>query len=659
MRTGNRKLFSMLSGALCALAILLSLGLPQEAHAAICKDSLGNDVKGFTVALVFCVRSSITDALTGSHITNIMDAGHQGYLTQVIQFLTAYKWAAITLAIALYGVKLATVNVEELLKESSGLLFRIAFVVFICANLGAAGQTQLYNSPNGSGIYGIAVDFAGELVSFVSLGFAKITQHCSAQFAALPAGVNQQEYSVWQAFDCIFEGLLGGTAGATFAAAAIILALAAAIFSGGLGVAVLVLAVTLFVMILLSLGRAVYTYILSYFVLALLIIIGALIVPLFVFESEYTKGIFWKWVSLIVSTMMQPLFLVEFLSFFMMTDYQFIYGSFSSQPDTPTANGAYVFTDGTQARCNPQPYAEYADANNGHPDIGNGSGVCSFPQLLASCGGNITGCIKWEPIVPVLNLHWKIPNVKPTNGVTTALHDAVDGLNFVVNMLEDAINAVVNSITGFFFKVPKLVNFPLQQFFITLFAFIIITFVLMELMKKIPEMAERMTISVGIGLMRMAQVPMEAAIVRAVKSGGDAMKGSMQSTLLKGGGQGNLKGMGKSLAGGGAGAAKSVARGGLGAIGSIVKGGAGAAKSAAKGDIKGAAQSLAGGGTRALKSLAGGGAGAVKSLGSGVKGAAKSAGQMAKGQGVRDVGRAAGSGAKSALRSIGNSLLKR
>ncbi len=299
---------------------------PDARAASICKDSAGNDVQGFTVALAFCIRSTITDALTGSHITNIIPSTSTGYLTQIIQFLNPYKWAAITLAFTLYGVKLMTVSVEKLLEESATLLFKTAFVLFLIDNLGAAGQTLIYSSQAGNGLYGLAVDFAGELVSFVSTGFAGVMNGCTPP--PLPVGANPVEYIPWQAFDCLFNQMLGGAASSTYAASVIMLVIVAALFTGTLGIYVLIGALTLFIMALLILMRAVYTVLLSYFVLALLIAIGPLIVPILIFDSKFTKEIFWKWISLIFNTMLQPLFIVGFLSFFLMVDFQFIGGTF-------------------------------------------------------------------------------------------------------------------------------------------------------------------------------------------------------------------------------------------------------------------------------------------------------------------------------------------
>lgn len=546
MLFGNRLSFVRgISGIFFMLAVLMFTGFPQEAQAAsVCKDGQGKDVQGFTVAMIFCIRSSITDALTGSQLTNIIHYTQGGYLTQVVIFLTPFKWAAITLAVALYGVKLMTVSVEELVKESSFLLFRIGFVLFLIDNLGEAHHTTLYSSQTGNGIYGAAADFAGEFVGFLSKAFDTIMQKMqSCHPPILPYGANLQEYKVWQAFDCIFQDLMGGSDAKNFAVAVVVLVLMASLFSGGFGIAVLILGITLFVMVLLSLMRAVYSVILAYFILALLIIIGPLIIPVLVFDSKFTQEIFWKWVSLIASIILQPLFIIGFLAFFIMTEYEFIDGAFPG--------------------CNMQ---SYVNDDNG-VKLGTGKGICSFKQIMDTCppDGSKYGykCVVPTPIW-TLNLNVNFPKKSnchaawchATNGVTTVIQD-------IVNFPLDVINAMVNYLIGLMFEVPKIHNFPLLQFFVTLFAFIIITFTMMDLLKVVPHLAEQMTMSVGVGLMKMAQVPLEAAIVNAVKSGNEAMKGAIGKAKMdgkSGGGLDGLKNMLGAVGKGGGGAADSIKR---------------------------------------------------------------------------------------------------
>jgi hypothetical protein len=70
------------------------------------------------------------------------------------------------------------------------------------------------------------------------------------------------------------------------------------------------------------------------------------------------------------------------------------------------------------------------------------------------------------------------------------------------------------SITG----LVGLSNFPLKSFFITLVTFIIITWVMKDLLNSIPKIASSITAGISAGLSQMADVPFEQATQNAMGS---------------------------------------------------------------------------------------------------------------------------------------------
>ncbi|MEI6730150.1 MAG: hypothetical protein WCL30_02735, partial [Pseudomonadota bacterium] len=166
----------------------------DNADAAICKDEVGQEVQGFSVAIVYCVQKSMSDAVLGTN-------GGIGYLPKIIKLLSPYTYAAITLALCFYGIKLSTLNVKDMLQEGSMVLFKIAIVLFLLQSL--AGDT-VYPG----GLYTWAFEASNVLVSFVNTGFKHATASCASK-PPLPSGVDADSFATWQAFDCMFSSLAG------------------------------------------------------------------------------------------------------------------------------------------------------------------------------------------------------------------------------------------------------------------------------------------------------------------------------------------------------------------------------------------------------------------------------------------------------------------
>jgi len=537
-----------------SMAMLMPPGSGATAQ-SICTDTAGVPVPGFTVALVYCVKEIINDALSGTNKSSVVNI-NPGYLTQIINFLTPFKWAAITLAMCLYGVKLVTVSVEELLKESASLLFRIALVYFIIANLNSPG---IYSSSTGNGLYAALSDSADEIISFVSSAFAtpnnpQLSTCVINGTATLPNGASASVYGVWVAFDCVFQDLMGVASNPAVITGTIVVILGAAIFSGGLAIFALFLGITAFILVLLTLMRAIYVLLLSYFIMALLTVIGPLIIPLRVFDNEFTKEIFWKWLGLIVSTVFQPVFIVAFLSFAVMVEDMFVHGNFvNCKMDT------------------------YSNTPKNTVVLGNGHGVCSLAQIIGYCGGNASNCVKREPFFS-LNLNISFPNncnsqcgwpigncVGPgcilscppclaANVLGKVVNFAQNLVNLaggipfvgplitgVTNWAESQISNFLNFVAALIFSVPRLHGFPLKEFFVTMSAMLIVTIVLRSLLNSIPELAKKISMGVGLGLLQAAQVPLEGLIVRAVKGAEDNAKYGLQRAQLSGKGGGMFK----------------------------------------------------------------------------------------------------------------------
>jgi hypothetical protein len=75
----------------------------------------------------------------------------------------------------------------------------------------------------------------------------------------------------------------------------------------------------------------------------------------------------------------------------------------------------------------------------------------------------------------------------------------------VIGLTEQAFADLLNNIIGIFFSVPKLVNFPLFQAFISICAFLLIVVTLMNLQGSMIKLANQITGSIGLGMLEMVQ----------------------------------------------------------------------------------------------------------------------------------------------------------
>jgi type IV secretion system protein VirB6 len=324
-----------------------------QANAIPCKDSNNQNVnvQGFSTALVYCVKNSIQNAITRTN-------GTEGYLPTFSKFMNSFMWAAVMLTIGLFGVKLVTMGVDQVLKEGAELIFRIAIVATLV--LGA------------SYFYVTALQIMGVLIGFVSGGFAGAGDIPTCSFggagtllSSLPADAKPTEFLAWVKVDCMMQGMIGLSTNPATIMLGMAFIIGAALFSGTFGIAVVIAAVIALITALITIGRAIYVFILSYFVVGLLMVMTPLFAPLLLFDNGYTREFFWKWVSQILSYMLQPMFLIAFLSFAVMVQDQFINKNI--------------------AGCVPETFGA------GGVPSSLGSGICSFKDLLDKNPEKATG----------------------------------------------------------------------------------------------------------------------------------------------------------------------------------------------------------------------------------------------------------------------------
>ncbi len=515
---------------------------------------------GFSVGLVYCVKLTIYQA-TFTYIKSLSAA------------LLSYRFLAITIVLVMFGIKLMTVSVKDLTKEGLGLFIRIAVMLFLV--------------DNASYLYIALTDGMGQMIGWVSAGFntvascqpptntGTVTADVWAQLYA-PQG----EYAVWQIYDCLFKSIAGAATSTPVILTSLLIIVAAAIFTSTIGIILVLMGITALVSVFLMLLRSLYMVLLAYITLSFLCILTPLIAPLLLFEKKEVRGIFDKWIELIVSTIFQPIFVIGFLCFATMALDMFIDGNMRNL----TSGGAPVCTVPTQAIS--------LDANNNcvytaipTDGSGDGSGVCSFTDLLNPKGYTdtpVASCTPPTSCVPSVNpcpcpsqkqllmqcaleqnatlWTWSIGGdpqgrsddnnpvdldsegfwasvVNTASGAVTRVYHRVKSA--VINGVNRVLSAMASLAFG---GVTRLrLGVPIRQLCMTLLAFFITARVMWRLIDTIPEMARTITGSVGLELAKEARIPLESAIIAGLQGAGESMKSAAAS------GTGGFTGAAKTL----------------------------------------------------------------------------------------------------------------
>jgi type IV secretory pathway VirB6-like protein len=259
---------------------------------------------------------------------------------------------------------------------------------------------------------------------------------------------------------------------------------------------------------------------LSYFLIGLLIAIGPLVIPFKVFDNKFTTEIFWKWVGMLSSCIIQPMFIVGFLSFVVLVEDQFVDGNL--------------------------------------PTCAAGT-ACSFKQMMAQCTP-ASNCITLQPFFK-FRMNATFPSNKCNGNILQNLVcGAGNVITDLVNWTAQQAGQVLNLINGLIIPVPTLKDLTLlKELFLSVCSFLIITVALRSLLDTVPEMAKHITGSMGVGLLQVAQMPLEGIIAGAAQNGTQGMLAAAKAAKSAGSSKPGafLKGLG----GGAAGVGQTIKRG--------------------------------------------------------------------------------------------------
>lgn len=199
-------------------------------------------------------------------------------------------YSFITLVLTIFGVKVVT-GEGDMKKQSFLLLMKIAGVMMFTESLGGFIPAT----------FGMVQD--GSQIVTSSLGSAINEMQCDIS--------GYMGESPWREIDCILGALFGFAPG-VIVGSSIFGLMGSALWSGSLGVTLFMGGIASLFLVLKLIIRATYTYLSALMVMSFLIIISPIMVPLLLLSVTFQY--FEHWLKSLMSTMIQPLITLAFLT---------------------------------------------------------------------------------------------------------------------------------------------------------------------------------------------------------------------------------------------------------------------------------------------------------------------------------------------------------
>jgi hypothetical protein len=322
---------SALKALLILLLVTLVLAIPEVAHAwtaptaptdplNLCAGDVGTnpDYTGFTRRIVLCIQNTVLAAVTTALLSTLFEVFYP------------ILGACMTLAVAFWGIQMATGQRGWTARQGFGLAFKVALLTIVFG-YGTVGYNFVY-------LYNAALTFMSEILGAVT-GYISFSQAVSCDFPA-PSAQNAA-LVVWDHVDCALNTLIGGliddpTSNVAVGIGGFVLA---ALLSGGPGIFVALLGLLVVVQVLFAIIRALYIYILAYISFSLMALVAPIFLPMILFRS--TQGYFEKWLKLSIGFILQPIFLFVYLAMLLAAYDTVVYTGEKSLFNVITGGGYY------------------------------------------------------------------------------------------------------------------------------------------------------------------------------------------------------------------------------------------------------------------------------------------------------------------------------
>lgn len=243
---------------------------------------------GFTRRVVSCVRETVLGS-----VNLIME--------DVFDFFRPILAVCVTLALAFWGWRVMTGRSPYVLRSGFPLVIKIGAVMLMFSVTGF----------NFTYLFGKLVDGMGELLGIVT-DYVNFSPSFDGTCIFPNFSDDDPSMVVWDRVDCALDVLIGGLIPNSSVKLGIGGFLLAALLTNGPGIFIAMLGFLMIVQFAFAIARAVYIFIMSYLAFSVMAMIAPMMLPLILFEA--TKGYFEKWLRLSMGFLLQPAFLLVYLT---------------------------------------------------------------------------------------------------------------------------------------------------------------------------------------------------------------------------------------------------------------------------------------------------------------------------------------------------------
>lgn len=242
------------------------------------------------------------DGLAGRVVTciqAIIIQAAKDFLAAFLPFYEAIVLSVLVLGVTIYGGMIAMGSVQRPTGESFIFLLKLAAIGFFTLQF-AQGVDWIFSIMQG------LLDIVTNYVTVSQLSACSDEGHLTQFFE-----LERANPTVWDKVDCLFITLLGiGVAQTT--AFGLIMVLSPLVFTGGIGLIIVIIAFFFMLTLLVAVLRAIRIYLSSVVAVAFLVCVSPIIIPMLLFS--HTKPLFDKWLKNLANYMLIPVFLFAYLS---------------------------------------------------------------------------------------------------------------------------------------------------------------------------------------------------------------------------------------------------------------------------------------------------------------------------------------------------------
>ncbi len=564
------------AGAACATQ---KLTVTCDDLQPVTTSSNGTFTPSIVTKAMVCIRQAVSSATTQ------LQCAFADYLHNAILL-------ACALTLTLYGMKLMTGHIQQIMAESAVILLRVGVVLLLTFNF-----DRFYPA-----FFGAIDEFIGFLNLTLGSDSCSVTgngpllnatgQQVVYTIGTFTQNVTAQDVAVWLQLDCIFDRLFSFNTVGNTALKGMVTYIASILFLNTLGLMIFIAALSAAISFLLMTVRAILLVLLSYLSIGFLTIISPMIIPCIL--TKQTMSYFLKWSGLMINAIIQPIFIIAFMSFSVIVLVSLAY------------DGTYTDDKGAV-----------------HQMWGDPNDPTAIQPLSKS-------------IPPLSDIHWTEKSFNMMNimgdqnvynkllrgmglltddqGIGIDIKNGQKEVGFIRGMLNPDPNAKQTLIPGsavpisgsdksegidmdvaFKVRVPDIDDTHLRMMILTLVTMLVLAILISKLLWEIPSIANQITGTAGLTLFRGAtrlaigKYDLERGAQNAVAS----IDRNTRARLAGAQGGGALReGVGGMIAGAGSGAKAGYARGGiLGGIGGIFTGGTGGGMAGVRTGLMNAAKS--------------------------------------------------------------------